>query len=1019
MVVKVDYDRDYYADLELPSTADTAEVKKQFKKLALKYHPDRNPGKEEEAKDRFIHIQAAHEVLTDPSNKAKYDAYRKRGGAATSRYSTASGHRGNPYSNVSADMADRYGAPPTRRTPHMPSRADPGPSAHARYSSWGTGTPSSSSSSRPVPPKTASAADNLRAWDAMRSSTKTGQTSSSTPKSSGYASARTERTERTESARREPPPVPPRTAGQARRADAAFGTTRRAGYSPDSPVGDEPSVSRHNYTSSAHYTATTNMFEDTAANIRKSRPQSSPTPVDPLSEKFSETYLDSRQRTPYASHIGEKFNPFEGANVNRAKSMKDPSRPTEESEEEVPPPRPSRQRSASVGESNSFGKAANGGTTSSGTSKAEPRASARYYAQEAEPRSAPNTAANPTPRASSSSMRSNPNAQPGTSESAQEGPKVYAPSPFFKPDEYFKSTSSFGQPSKIRPPHVFSHAGAGSYRGRAHEDTANNRKSHGRETPSGDQSTSGDMSSFEKDMHDQLQLLLGRRKMHSRRQHIKPTDNPLSPRKTNVHNRVQKQRATNSVYPNSFTVPDDDGYTQKQQASGDFTRSGVHNINASFVDQEKVGAGFQFNAGGSTTIPGADAFSRAKQRARSVPRGRQSPLKKTYTSSNESVSGATRPPSETNDAGKKPSAFDAGQWQAEFGPHTFVPPPTAKKSSTSPTRNVRPIRKPRPVKMTAGTAGLVDEEETSSSDGKSRSNSAAGVDESNINGAPSPMAMDIDDPPPPPTPAHAVPPAAPPPTPAHGIPTHLNVNGASARNVNLEPSKPEWRAGSLNNGVKTSNGTSSRRSSSAANTTHRPIPVANAGSEDSDLRPIFGNFDVDKLVNPGTGLNSFSADLKSNLPFESRASAKLPPFEREKIKPKNINFPTPPKAPSPPAALATPSQMTASQWVLYAEQFKLYIHQFNTFNARVVDHFAARKIKNEQKGAAWVTQLGDKELLEYLAWMEEDKTVMQKWAQAREAHELNVMEFARWKERVRSGGGAASVTAGDGTGGGT
>ena len=410
MVVKLDYDRDYYADLELSSTADAAEVKKQFKKLALKYHPDRNPGKEEEAKDRFIHIQAAHEVLTDPSMKAKYDAYRKRGPTSTtSRYPGASGHRGNPYSNVSAEMADRYGAPPSRRTPHMPSRADPGPSAHARYSAWGTPS-SSSSSSRPVPPKTASAADNLRAWDAMRSSTKTGQASSSTPKSSGYASsARTERPERTESARREPPPVPPRTAGQARRADAAFGTTRRPGYSPDSPVGDEPSVSRHNYTSSAHHTATNSMFEDTAANIRKSRPQSTPTPVDPLSEKFSETYLDRRQRTPYASHIGEKFNPFEGANVNRAKSMKDPSRPNQESEEEVPHPRPSRQRSASVGESNSFGKAANGGTTSSGTSKAEPRASARYYAQEAEPRSAPNTAANPTPRASSSSMRSNPN----------------------------------------------------------------------------------------------------------------------------------------------------------------------------------------------------------------------------------------------------------------------------------------------------------------------------------------------------------------------------------------------------------------------------------------------------------------------------------------------------------------------------------------------------------------------------------------------------------------------------------
>ncbi|KAI6785142.1 Chaperone protein-like protein [Emericellopsis cladophorae] len=62
--------RDYYADLDLPPTAEAADIKKQYRKLALKYHPDRNPGREQEVNAQFLIIQTAHDILTNPSERA-------------------------------------------------------------------------------------------------------------------------------------------------------------------------------------------------------------------------------------------------------------------------------------------------------------------------------------------------------------------------------------------------------------------------------------------------------------------------------------------------------------------------------------------------------------------------------------------------------------------------------------------------------------------------------------------------------------------------------------------------------------------------------------------------------------------------------------------------------------------------------------------------------------------------------------------------------------------------------------
>ncbi|KXL42604.1 MAG: hypothetical protein FE78DRAFT_124911, partial [Acidomyces sp. 'richmondensis'] len=72
-MVKPDIKHDYYRDLDLPPTASIDDIKKQYRRLALLYHPDRNAGKEEEYVPRFQAIQTAHEVLGDAAIKNKYD----------------------------------------------------------------------------------------------------------------------------------------------------------------------------------------------------------------------------------------------------------------------------------------------------------------------------------------------------------------------------------------------------------------------------------------------------------------------------------------------------------------------------------------------------------------------------------------------------------------------------------------------------------------------------------------------------------------------------------------------------------------------------------------------------------------------------------------------------------------------------------------------------------------------------------------------------------------------------------
>lgn len=79
--------RDYYEVLGVPRTATEQDIKSAYRKLALKYHPDRNPG-DKQAEEKFKEAAEAYSVLADPDKRHLYDRYGHAGlgGAATSGF---------------------------------------------------------------------------------------------------------------------------------------------------------------------------------------------------------------------------------------------------------------------------------------------------------------------------------------------------------------------------------------------------------------------------------------------------------------------------------------------------------------------------------------------------------------------------------------------------------------------------------------------------------------------------------------------------------------------------------------------------------------------------------------------------------------------------------------------------------------------------------------------------------------------------------------------------------------------
>lgn len=97
--------RDYYEVLGVPRTVSADELKRAFHKLALKYHPDKNPENRKEAEEKFKEIAEAYEVLSDTEKRKLYDLHGPDGLRGTTMHS----YEGQSFEDVFGAFSDLFG----------------------------------------------------------------------------------------------------------------------------------------------------------------------------------------------------------------------------------------------------------------------------------------------------------------------------------------------------------------------------------------------------------------------------------------------------------------------------------------------------------------------------------------------------------------------------------------------------------------------------------------------------------------------------------------------------------------------------------------------------------------------------------------------------------------------------------------------------------------------------------------------------------------------------------------------
>lgn len=229
-----------------------------------------------------------------------------------------------------------------------------------------------------------------------------------------------------------------------------------------------------------------------------------------------------------------------------------------------------------------------------------------------------------------------------------------------------------------------------------------------------------------------------------------------------------------------------------------------------------------------------------------------------------------------------------------------------------------------------------------------------------------------------------------------------------------------------------------------------PVQKERVASQNGVRSPLFdlGNFgNLAPFASTNSGGIENLGDVSATLPFESRAKAHV--TTKDDIRPRALQLPNPPKRPKAPVPIPmAPGShklvLGRDQWNWYVSAMGAYMHEWNTFNRRMLLHFNARQDAIETGLApGWISAVGDTTRLKingvdedgnsdqngareapvstetdeylvpgsgkggysaYLRGIEEDIKVRKHWEVACELHRDCILELGRLREWIRNGG---------------
>ncbi|KAJ5167352.1 uncharacterized protein N7482_006133 [Penicillium canariense] len=941
-MVKADVRRDYYADLGLQPSVEAEDIKKQFRKLdadlnnlALKYHPDRNPGREQEFIAKFQAIQAANEILSDPQQRLKYDTDRLRAG-----YGKVYG----PPKTAPRKAQPSYPAapPPKPQAPKFPFSNRPhaatnGPSAGAaRYATHARAGPQQWQKPQD---EAQTRADAFKGFHNMRGQNWRGfdPTSGGTPRQQNAPFGNPKPKSAFEYFKENVKTSPTAAAN-------ANSPKKRQGFAPGTAGGDEPMARNTSSYTNNRSERPSSMYFDSAPppTAKKSAAPQSP----PLAQEFERT---SRS---YATTGGEKTF-FASPGLGRSSTTRTPSASFRASNTRTNPPspdpaQPGRHRSASPKSRRDRSYSFSSTSSDLDDDTEEEVRRPNIFKPKAVPKS------RLRPHQKFTDFYQEGDSSPGTGEE-----------PSTRQDTQGQRPSPSAQRPR-RTPRFSDYVDL----------TADSDENKGHNS---------DSATFAKGAYRPEPPVSTSRPTFTQY----PTNPTPSARRgsSNLHKKFSAEDWREHLHTFDFL-----GATAKTQDSSDpLRKTGVSNTNVRGRTTTRTDSTQSSNSTGAFGLN--NPFSH-------VPGGQPS-----------------EPPPQQEPTPFAQAKFSADEWSKQLHHMTWTtaeqprqpgntPPPRSPKKPLRPGAKVRSA--PQPAKVAS---------EAQEARANVNENSPPGPSEQEpINEEP----MDIDED------LRPMPPqAAPVPrnVPAGG-PRHTNYPDLSAHAAPAAPSAAQQKS-------------------------QPPQHKEGSTSQSSVRSPLFdlGNFgNTAPFTSTNSGGIENLGDVHATLPFESRAKAQT--TTKQDIRPRDLKLPNPPKRPWAPALV--PIHLGSQQmviprekWNWYVSAMGTYMHDWNSFNRRMLLHFNARQDAVETGLApGWISAVGDTARLKmngvgedgdddnsrprddaelnelddlepgtgkggfsaYLRGIEEDIQVRKHWEVACEMHRECILDLGRIREWIRNGG---------------